>query len=129
MQDAERAIIHALLPVAWADGEFGDAERDMLRGLLEGYGASEAESAEVFDRAKDKVDLDSIELSELSSGDRRVVLAHAVLLTLADGIQHPAEQTFLGDLAKHLRIPEAEAAEVIRTAEARAKAHLGDLAT
>lgn len=128
MQDAERAIIHALLPVAWADGEFGDPEREMLRGILEGYGASEAESAEVFDRAKEKVDLDSIELNELSSGDRRVVLSHAVLLTLADGIQHPAEHAFLTELAAHLRIPEAEAKEVIALAETRAKAHLGDLA-
>ena len=128
MQDAERAIIHALLPVAWADGEFGDSERDMLRGLLEGYGASEAESAEVFDRAKDKLDLDSIDLSELSAGDRRVVLSHAVLLTLADGVQHPAEHTFLTALAEHLRIPEPEAKEVMTLAEHRAKLHLGELA-
>ena len=128
MQDEERAIIQALLPVAWADGEFGAPEREMLKGILEGYGATEAESAELFDRAKDKVGLDSIDLNELSAGDRRVVLSHAVLLTFADGIQHPAENAFLGELATYLRIPEAEAKEVIDAAEARAKQHLGDLA-
>lgn len=128
MQDEERAIIHALLPVAWADGDFGEQEREMIRGLLEAYGASEAESDEVFDRAKEKLGLDSIELQELSAGDRRVVLAHAVTLTLADGIQHPAEHTFLDELAQHLRIPAEEAKEVMTQAEARAKAHLSDLA-
>ena len=128
MQDAERAIIFALLPVAWADGDFGEPEREMIRGLLEGYGASEAEHAEVLERAKGPSDLASIDLQELSAGDRRVVLSHAVLLTLADGVQHPAEHTFLTELARHLRIPEAEALEVIRNAEARARPHLGDLA-
>jgi uncharacterized tellurite resistance protein B-like protein len=128
MQDEERAIIQALLPVAWADGDYGAAEQEMLRGILEGYHASEAESAEFFDRAKEQVGLDSIDLNELSAGDRRVVLSHAVLLTFADGIQHPAENTFLGELAAFLRIPAAEAKEVIDAAEARAKQHLGDLA-
>lgn len=128
MQDEERAIIHALLPVAWADGEFGEPERQMILGLLEAYGASEAESNEVFDRAKERLGLDSIELQELSAGDRRVVLSHAVTLTLADGVQHPAEHAFLGELAAHLRIPADEAKEVMAQAETRAKAHLGDLA-
>jgi uncharacterized tellurite resistance protein B-like protein len=128
MHEQEFAIVRALVPVAWADGEFADKEKEMLEGLLEGYGATEDEKNQLREYAKDKRTLDDINLQDLSAGDRRVLLQCAVLLTFADGHQHPAESKLLGELATKLRIPEEEAKQVITEAEARAKKHLSLLA-
>ena len=128
MHEQEFAIIRALVPVAWADGEFAAKEKEMLEGLLEGYGASEAEKNELRQYAAEKRTLEDINLQDLSYGDRRVLLQCAVLLTFADGEQHASESKLLGELAVKLRIPAEEAIAVIAQAEARAKKHLDLLA-
>ena len=125
MHEQEFAIVRALVPVAWADGTFADKEKEMLEALLDAYAASEAEKAQLRDYAKDKRSLEDIDLQDLSAADRRVLLQHAVLLTFADGEQHPAESKFLADLAARLRVPAEEAKSVIAEAETRAKKHLG----
>ena len=51
-------------------------------------------------------------------------LQHAVLLSFADGEQHPAESKLIAELATKLRIPADEAKSVIAEAEARAKKNL-----
>lgn len=124
MHEQELAIVRALVPVAWADGEFAQKEQQMLDALLEAYGATEEQKKAVRDYAKDKRTLADIDLQELSAADRRVLLQHAVLLTFADGEQHAAESKLLDELAAKLRIPEAEAKAVRAEAEARAKKHL-----
>lgn len=124
MHPQEMAIIRALVPVAWADGDFADKEREMIDAFLQTYGASDAEKAEVHAYAKDKRTLEDIELQELSSGDRRVLLQNAVLLSFADGHQSPAESELLVALADRLHIPSAEAKSIIADAEARARKHL-----
>jgi tellurite resistance protein len=124
MHEQERAIVRALVPVAWADGEFADKEKEMLDALLDAYEATEAEKKELREYAKDKRALDDIDLQDLSASDRRVLLQHAVLLTFADGNQHPTEKQFLTDLATRLRVPVEEAKSVMAEAEARAKKHL-----
>jgi uncharacterized membrane protein YebE (DUF533 family) len=124
MHEQEFAIVRALVPVAWADGDFADKEKEMLDGLLEAYGATEAEKAELRAYAAERRGLDDINLQDLSAPDRRVLLQCAVLLTFADGVQHPAESKFLGELATKLRIPADEAKSVIGEAESRAKKHL-----
>ena len=124
MHDQELAIVRALVPVAWADGDFADKEKEMLEALLEAYGASEAQKKDLRDYAKDKRTLEDIDLQELSAGDRRTLLQQAVLLSFADGEQHPTEAALLGELATKLRIPAEEAKAVMTEAEARAKKHL-----
>ncbi len=124
MQEEEFAIVRSLVPVAWADGEFADKEKEMLEALLEAYGANEEQKAQLREYAKEKRTLDDIVLQDLSYGDRRVLLQNAVLLTFADGVQNAAESQLLKDLAVKLRIPEDEAKQVIAEAEARAKKHL-----
>lgn len=124
MQDQELAIVRALVPVAWADGEFAQKEREMLDAFLEAYGATEQQKKDLREYAKEKRTLEDIELQELSAGDRRVLLQNAVLITFADGEQHPAESKFLGELAARLRIPAEEARAVMAEAELRAKKHL-----
>ena len=124
MHEQEYAIVRALVPVAWADGEFAATEKEMLEALLDAYEATEDEKKKLREYAKEKRTLDDIDLQELSAADRRVLLQHAVLLTFADGKQHAAETKFLADLAAKLRIPADEAKSVITEAETRAKKHV-----
>lgn len=124
MHEEEFAIVRALVPVAWADGEFAEKEKEMLEGLLEAYGAKEDEKNQLREYAKERRTLDDINLQDLSAGDRRVLLQCAVLLTFADGHQHASESKLLVELAAKLRIPDEEAKHVIAEAEARAKKNL-----
>ena len=124
MHDGEFAIVRALVPVAWADGEFAAKEKEMLEGLLEAYGATDGERASLMEYAKEKRTLDDIDLQELSAPDRRVLLQVAVLLTFADGHQHADEVKIVTELATKLRIPDDESKAVIASAEERAKKNL-----
>lgn len=124
MQEETYALIQALVPVAWADGDFADKEKEMLDALLDAYEATPEEKKRLQEYAKEKRTLDDINLQDLSAGDRRVCLQHAVLLSFADGEQHPAESKLIADLATKLKIPADEAKAVIQEAEARAKKNL-----
>lgn len=124
MHEETYALIQALVPVAWADGDFADKEKEMLDALLDAYEASEDDKKRLREYAKEKRTLDDINLQDLSAGARRVCLQHAVLLSFADGEQHPAESKLIGELATKLKIPADEAKAVISEAEARAKKNL-----
>ncbi len=124
MHEQDIAIVRALVPVAWADGEFAEPERETLEALLDAYNATDDEKKSLREYAKERRTLDDIELQELSSDDRRVLLQHAVLLSFADGKQTPDEVEFLHELAAKLRIPEAEAKATMDTAAERAKRFL-----
>lgn len=127
MHDQDKAIVRALVPVAWADGSYAERERQMIDGILEAYSASEAERKEIHSYAAEKRTLDDISLQELSADDRRVLLQHAVFLTFADGDQSTEEADFLLNLANRLRIPEPEAKHLLTASAERAKKHLGEL--
>ncbi|HSO35152.1 MAG TPA: hypothetical protein VLT33_21640 [Labilithrix sp.] len=124
MQEETFALIQALVPIAWADGEYAAKEKEMLDALLDAYEATPEEKAKLQDYAKEKRTLEDINLQDLSAASRRVLLQHAVLLSFADGEQHATESKLIGELAVKLRIPEDEAKAVITEAEARAKKHL-----
>jgi len=118
------AIVKALVPVAWADGEFADQERETLDALLDAYSATDEEKTALKEYAKQKRSLDDIELQELSTDDRRVLLQHAVLLSFADGKQTPDEVELLERLVAKLKIPDAEAKLVMAAAAERAQKFL-----
>jgi len=124
MTEETTALIKALVPVAWADGHYADKEKEILTALLDAYEATDAEKTAILEYAKEKRTLEDINVQDLSAGDRRVLLQNAVLMSFADGEQHPAESKLLGELAAKLRIPEAEAKTVMAEAEARAKKNL-----
>ncbi|MFO0667956.1 MAG: hypothetical protein U0174_28655 [Polyangiaceae bacterium] len=124
MHDQELAIIRALVPIAWADGDFADKEQEMLDALLDAYNATPAEREDLKVYAKEKRTLEDINLMDLSAGDRRLLLGHAVILTFADGKLQAEEIAIIKDLAKYLRIPDEEAHAVIVAASERAKANL-----
>ena len=121
MHEQDRAIVQGLVSVAWADGNFEQREQELLDALLEAFGASEAETNELREYAKEKRGLDDIPLNELSFGDRRNLYNHAVALSWLDGDQHADEVAFLEELRKKLNIAEDEAAEISAMATARAK--------
>jgi uncharacterized tellurite resistance protein B-like protein len=124
MQEETFALIQALVPIAWADGDFGAKEKEMLDALLDAYEATPEEKKKLQDYAHEKRTLDDINLQDLSAASRRVLLQHAVLLSFADGEQHAAESKLITELATKLRIPEDEAQAVVTEAEARAKKSL-----
>jgi len=124
MHQQDIAIVKALIPVAWADGVFADREREMLDALLDAYGATDKEKEIVHEYAEKRRTIDDIDLQELSADDRRVLLQHAVLLTLADGDQAPEEVALLDALSKKLRIPDDEAKALVSAAGERAKKYL-----
>ena len=125
MHQQDKAIIKALIPVAWADGVYADKEREMIDALLDAYDASDAEKAEVRAYAAERRTLEDIELQELSADDRRVVLQHAVLLSFADGHQAPDELRVLWQLASQLRISDDETHRLLATGAARAHKLVG----
>jgi uncharacterized tellurite resistance protein B-like protein len=124
MHEQDIAIVKALVPVAWADGEFAEQEMETLDALLDAYSATDEEKRALKEYAKQRRTLDEIELQQLSADDRRVLLQHAVLLSFADGKQTPDEVEFLGKLAAKLKIPEAEAQTVMTSAAERAQKFL-----
>ncbi len=124
MHEQNVAILKGLVAVAWADGVFADSEKQALDGLLAAFGASEEETSNIHDYAKDPKKIDDIPLSDLSSDDRRMLMSHAVLLSFVDGEQAESEKEFLEALAKHLRIPKEEADAICAASAARAKKYL-----
>jgi tellurite resistance protein len=121
MHEQDLAIVKALVPVAWADGNFSAKEKETLEGFLAAYDATEDEREKILGFAADKRTLDDIDLQELGATDRRVLLQHAVLLTHADGDPNAQETSFVVSLAAYLKIPDDEAKTVIASAAERAK--------
>ena len=124
MHEQDIAIVKALVPVAWADGEFAAQESETLDALLDAYGATDEEKKALRAYASQKRTLDDIQLQDLSADDRRVLLQHAVLLSFADGKQTPNEVDFLEKLAARLKLPKEEADALMSAAAERAKRFL-----
>jgi len=121
MHEQDLAILKGLVSVAWADGHLHDAENEVIDALLQAFSATASEAHEVRRYAATPRAIDDVPVADLSFDDRRVLLQHAVLLTLIDGDQADAERKILDELCRKLRIPEVEAKGIISIAERRAK--------
>ncbi len=124
MHDQDFAIVRALVPVAWADGEFAEREKETIEALLDAFGADDVEKEKIRAFAAEPRSLDDISLQELSADDRRVLLQHAVLLSFADGDQDDKERAFLDKLAERLKVPADEAKALMTASAERAKKYL-----
>jgi len=124
MDQENMAILKSLVSVAWADGNYEETEREMVEALLSAFNASEDDAKSIREYAAHKRTLEDIPLAELSDGDRRVLVQHAVLLTYVDGEQHETEKQFIDEMVKKLAIPDAEAKVLVDAAEERAKRFL-----
>lgn len=122
MTPSEKNIVKSLVAVAWADGTVKEAESGMIDSLLWAFGASEEDETELREFAKKKRTIkDDVPLAELSPADRELLLAHAALLTHADGKQTKAEEKLLKDLSEHLGIDGADAKRIASEARSRAE--------
>lgn len=124
MQDQNMAIVKSLVSVAWADGEFAEQEREMIKALIEAFKATEAQAEELWQYAAEKKTFDDLPMADLTSDDRRVLLQHAVLMSFVDGEQHDSEKQMITELCMRLEIPQDEAASLVSAAETRAKRFL-----
>jgi uncharacterized tellurite resistance protein B-like protein len=124
MHEQDLAIVKGLVSVAWADGRVTAEELEVIEALLDAFGASPSDKAEVKGYAKVERTLADIPITDLSFVDRRVLLQHAVLLTYIDGEQHEKEKKLIDDLCEKLHIPRSEAVGIIQAAEERAKEFL-----
>lgn len=127
MHPQNMGILKSLVSVAWADGDFGASEKEMLEALLVAFDASEDQSAELRKYAETKRTMDDVPLEDLSSDDLRLLVNHAVLLTFIDGTQDAKEKAFVEELARYVGIPDEEAKHLIAAAEDRAKKNLPKL--
>lgn len=124
MHEQDKAILQSLVSVAWADGRFDDREQQMLDALIESFGASDEDAAEIRSYAETSKTLDDIPVTGLSAGDRRTLMHHAVILSWVDGEQHDSELSFLDQLRERLSIPQEECDELCASANDRAKSLL-----
>ncbi len=121
MHEQDKVILQGLVSVAWSDGDFEAREKELLDALLESFGATDEEAAELRDYAKETKALEDIPLTELSFGDRRTLMSYAVTLSWIDGDQADSEVAFLAKLREHLKIEEDEFGEISAVATQRAK--------
>ncbi len=124
MHAQNMAIVKSLVSVAWADGTFADAEREMVEALIAAFEANPDQAKEIRAYAESKKTIDDVLVDELSDDDCRVLLQHAVLLSYVDGDQHESEKVLIEEMGKKLGIPEPEAKALIDLAETRAKRFL-----
>jgi tellurite resistance protein len=118
----EKTIVKSLVAVAWADGTVKEPESGMIEGLLWAFGASETDEAEVLEYAKKKRTLENdVPVGDLDRGDKELLLAHAALLTHADGKQTKAEEKVLDKLTGLLGFSKDEATPIVTQARERAK--------
>jgi len=126
MTPSEKNIVLSLVAVAWADGTVKEPEVGMIDSLLWAFGASDEDEAEIKEFAKKKRTIKGdVPLTDLAPADRELLLAHAALLTHADGKQTKAEEKILKDLAEHLGFSAATSRPIIEHAKERANKAAG----
>jgi uncharacterized tellurite resistance protein B-like protein len=121
MTPVEKTILKSLVAVAWADGALAEPESGMIDSLLWAFGASEAEEDEIREFAKKKRTVKGDVIAKaLDPNSREILLAHAALLTHADGKQTPAEAKLLKNLAEHLEFSDEDTRRIVEHARERA---------
>ena len=116
MTPADMKILRSLVAVAWADGKMAKAERQVLDGLLSGFGADEKEAKEIREWAAKTRTLADVPLAELGEEDREILLGNAALVVKADGEESTAETKTLDELAKLLGFTPEQAKPIILSA-------------
>ncbi|HEY3237012.1 MAG TPA: DUF533 domain-containing protein [Polyangiaceae bacterium] len=128
MTPAEKNIIKALVAVAWADGTVSEPEVGMIDSLLWAFEATEEEEAELRQFAQTKRTVKDISNHGLSAEERELIIAHAALLTHADGKQSREEQQLLTSLVQHLGLSIEQSRPIINGARDRAAKLAGKIA-
>jgi tellurite resistance protein len=119
MHEEDNALLRSLVSVAWADGRVSPEETAVIDALVQAFGATEHEAAELRAYAAEPRTLADIPLTELSTEARRLLVQHAVLLTYIDGEPSPEEKRMVAHLCDRLKIPKDEAAGLVAVAQGR----------
>ncbi len=119
MTSTEKAIVQALIAMAWADGSVGGPEEGVVEGLLAGFDASAEEEAELLAWARTPRTLAEVNVGALDADDRDLLLSNAALLISADGTETDAERAMLEKLAGLLELDAEAAREAVRSARGR----------
>ena len=121
MEDYQEAMLKSLVAVAWADGRVDGSESEVLDALLDAFGVHGGEAESIRTYAKEPRAIEDVPLSDLSYGDRTMLLQHAVVLTYIDGEQTDKEREVIGTLVQKLNLPDAVSAQLIHDSETRAQ--------
>lgn len=121
MNDVRRAMLQALVAVAWADEKLHDKEEEVIEALIGAFELPDDEAQAIRSFAATPRSLEDVPLTELSAHDRRLLLQHAVLLSYVDGDPAESELRLIDDLVARLRIAASEAAPLLAAAHARAR--------
>ncbi len=113
MTPREKAIVQALVAVAWADGEKGVPETGVIEGLLSGFDASPDEEKEILTWAEAPRSLHDIVVTDLDRDDRELLLGNAALVVQADGVETTAEHDLIKRLATMLEFKEEDTREIV----------------
>jgi uncharacterized membrane protein YebE (DUF533 family) len=114
MTPMEKAVVQALVAVAWADGEVEGPEEGVVEGLLAGFDASAEEERELLSWAGSPRSLGEVDLALLDEDARELLMTNAALLVSADGLERISERDVLGGLAARLGLDADEALEMVR---------------
>lgn len=114
MSPMEKAVVQALVAVAWADGEVEGPEEGVVEGLLAGFDASADEEQELLTWAKTPRSLGEVDLSILDEDARELLMTNAALLISADGSLSISERDVLGGLAARLGLDAEAALDMVR---------------
>lgn len=126
MTPREKAIVEALVAVAWADGELQAPEAGVIEGLLSGFDASPEEEREILEWAQAPRSLRDVSMSQLDRDDKELLLGNAALLVQADGVESPAEHALIKKLATILELPDDDTREIVASVRDGARrAHRG----
>ena len=115
MTPAETTIVHALIAVAWADGNMEEPETGVIEALLAGFAADDDEESALLEYAKTPRKLDEVPIHELSRDDRELLLGNAALLVNSDGVQTDAEREILATLSALLEMSDEEATLIVES--------------
>jgi tellurite resistance protein len=115
MTPEEKTTVHALVAVAWADGEMQAPEAGVIDGLLAAFDASPEETEEIQEFARTPRTLRDVDVSNLSADDKDTLLRNAALIICSDGVETDKERRLVGQLAKILDVSAQDAREVVRS--------------
>jgi uncharacterized membrane protein YebE (DUF533 family) len=104
-------LVEVLLALAWADGEVTSEERGLIEQQIGLADLPVAEARRLLGHLEAPVP--PLELSPIDPASRRFVLEQAVLISLVDDVQTPAERVLLREVCTNLGGDAAELDEVL----------------
>ena len=118
------ALIEVMLLAAYSDGEFSRVEREHLERRIAMLAGSRfdlvtlarlrADAAERIAMAGRQARLFAVRETFGTYNERKVALAYATKMIVADGVVRTSERDFLGDMAEALEMDRDTAADLVR---------------